>query len=213
MLNYDIDLSCQLPRAVLAGFYDRYFPDKIDGVFVEVGAFDGIFAGHVFSLAKLGWRGLCIEPHPEYARQCAENHAGHNVAVETCAVGDKEGAAPLYVYLACSSMKVNDVTLENGINPLYAIQVPVRRLDNILAQHKIPEKFDVISIDVEEAEMEVLAGFDLRRWLPKMAIVETHETDPNPARNWKGVAVGKVFADAGYEKIYADHINTIYVRE
>lgn len=65
-------------------------------------------------------------------------------------------------------------------------------------------------LDVEEAELDVLAGFDVNRWMPRVVFIETHEKDREAIRNWKAAPIGKFFGDAGYEKLYADHINTIF---
>jgi len=213
MLTYPIDRSCQLPHATLAATYDKYFPDKTDGCYVEVGAFDGITFGVTSALAHLGWRGLCIEAHPEYAEMGRLKLINRNVKFEACAAGDFEGEITLYVYLACSSTKCNEITRENGVKEDYSIQVPIFKLDTILARNAIPQDFEVLSIDVEDAELEVLAGFDIDHWRPKMIIIESTEKHPNPLNHPKAKKIGEIFAAAGYENIYSDLINTIYVRK
>ena len=215
-MNYDIDPTCQLPRDFLATLYDGCFRDKTDGCYVEVGAYDGVKFGHTSALAKLGWKGLCIEPHPRYAERCRKNHKGRNVTVENCAVGAKEGKATLFISRdedgACSSTKWTEATQHHGLDKTRVVDVDMFRLDTVLLRNKIPRNFEVLTIDVEEAELEVLTGFDLSYWLPKVAIVETHEQDPNPVRNWKAIPINLIFSSAGYKKVYADHTNTVYVR-
>jgi hypothetical protein len=58
------------------------------------------------------------------------------------------------------------------------ITVGVRRLDSILAVHA-PDvrRIDVVSIDVEGWELEVLAGFALERYRPRVLIVENYFDD------------------------------------
>jgi FkbM family methyltransferase len=215
-VTYDIDPTCQLPHDFLATLYDGCFRGKAMGHYVEVGAYDGVQFGHTSALAKLGWRGLCIEPHPEYADRCRKNHEGRNVVVENCAIGATQGEATLFISKdmdgACSSTKWTDASRVHGLDTERSIKVPLFRLDTVLEKHNIPVRFDVLTIDVEEAEMEVLAGFDLIKWMPKIAIVETHEHDPNPARSWKAMPIGLFFGSAGYQKVYADHINSVFVR-
>jgi FkbM family methyltransferase len=216
MLTYDVDPSCQVPGAKLIEIYDRYFSDKIDGTYVEVGAFDGVTHGHTSPLAQLGWRGLCIEAHPEFAERCRKNHAGRDVTVEVCAIGATEGEATLYVAHheggAVSSTQWTNATRIYGLDKSRAIQTPMHRLDGILEKHGIAPGFEVLTIDVEEAELEVLAGFSVNKWLPRVVFIETHEKDPDGIRNWKAAPIGKFFGEAGYEKLYADHINTIFAR-
>jgi len=54
-----------------------FLTTKLDGVFVEVGAFDGYTFSNTWGLAQRGWRGIYVEPIPKYANQCRKNHANH----------------------------------------------------------------------------------------------------------------------------------------
>ena len=51
--------------------------------------------------------------------------------------------------------------------------VKVVTLDSILSDENAPS-VDFISIDVEGAEMFVLAGFDIERWKPSLVLIEDH---------------------------------------
>lgn len=46
--------------------YNNFFKDKENGVFLEIGADDGIDKSNtLFFEEQLGWKGMCIEPSPE----------------------------------------------------------------------------------------------------------------------------------------------------
>ena len=45
--------SCQIPY--LHHLYSRFLGDRADGVFVEVGAYDGVFVSNTWGLAERGW--------------------------------------------------------------------------------------------------------------------------------------------------------------
>ena len=52
------------------------FPDRINGYFVDVGAYDGITLSNTFILEKhLGWSGICIEPNPEAFEKLRANRS------------------------------------------------------------------------------------------------------------------------------------------
>ena len=61
-----------------------------------------------------------------------------------------------------------------GAQPERIIEVPIRTLDDILVAAEAPAQFDFLSIDVEGHELEVLSGFDLRRWRPSLILLEDH---------------------------------------
>jgi len=84
------------------------------------------------------------------------------------------------------------------------ILVSLRKLDTILAKHaEDVAEIDVVSIDVEGWEMEVLQGFDIEKYKPKVLIVENLFNDPVYVES---------FASKGYRRWSRNLINDIYVR-
>ena len=55
--------------------------------------------------------------------------------------------------------------------------MPIRTLDSVLEEARAPEHFDFLSIDVEGHEIEVLRGFDIARWQPRLILLEDHVAD------------------------------------
>jgi hypothetical protein len=99
------------------------------------------------------------------------------------------------------------------------IDVPQRRLSAVLEEAAIAPGFDLLVVDVEGAEIDVFAGFDLARWHPAAIIVELADFDPSPG----GAAlaspaaadarrVREALLAAGYEAVYADFNNTLFRR-
>ena len=64
-----------------------------------------------------------------------------------------------------------------GAIPEKVIRVPVRTLDSILEEAGSPAGFDFLSIDVEGHEIDVLRGFDIARWRPRLIMIEDHVAD------------------------------------
>src|SRR5438046_3290669 len=84
--------TCQIPT--LSSLFERFFNKRTDGTFVEVGAFDGFTYSNTWGLAEKGWEGLLIEPIPEHARKCRDNHKNHpNIRIAQTAIGDRRGFA------------------------------------------------------------------------------------------------------------------------
>jgi hypothetical protein len=51
------------------------------------------------------------------------------------------------------------------------IKIKVRKLDTILKELKI-KKIDILTIDVEGNEMEVLEGFNIKKYKPTVIVLE-----------------------------------------
>lgn len=201
--------SCQIPN--IGTILHDYFPHN--GYFAEVGAFDGMHYGCTWGLAEAGWRGVYVEAHPDFARQCIKVHKTHpKIDTYACACGASDGEVTLTVYGACSTTVLSKWNKEWGMNEqTEKIVVPMRTLDSILKESEI-DFLDLLVVDVEEAEIEVLKGFSVGKYRPKMAIIELHEglgTRPDQ-KGWQTPWVDDYFR--GYNKIYKDNINTIYVQ-
>lgn len=195
--------TCQIPN--LESIYQKYLPGK--RFFVEVGAFDGMTYSNTWGM---GWDGIYIEAHPDFAKQC--KLLNPDKIVINCACGDFNGEIDLYEYGEVSSVKLNTWTRQWGINEnTKKIRVPMRTLDSILQEQNI-RYFDLLVIDVEDFETEVLKGFTISNHNPKMVIVELHEKQGTGAdqKGYQEPFVTEYLK--GYKKIYADNINTIYVR-
>jgi hypothetical protein len=88
------------------------------------------------------------------------------------------------------------------------------RLDTILSCTTFPTHFDLLVIDVDFGEIDVLEGFHIDYWMPKLVIIELHEDDhhPNPLSEDVRQFAEPYFSRVGYERIYKDGINTIFRR-
>lgn len=213
--------QCQIPH--LSEILLNYFGYITDGAFVEVGAFNGYNWSNTWGLIEAGWRGLMIEPQPDFCEECRRRYKDNpRIHVEECCVGgQKAKAIKLFLGGSISTTVPEQVDIYAqmdefsfvGMNTEKYILCSMRTLNDLLEEHRWPEGFEVLVVDVEGAELDVFAGFDLERWQPQMAIIELHETLENPQISRNAQPVGELFAQHGYKKIYADHINTIFWRE
>jgi FkbM family methyltransferase len=194
----------------LAEIYERYLTCET-GTFVEIGAFDGRTCSNTAGLADSGWHGLYVEANPDFAEVCRTKHANNpRVQVHTAAVAEFEGEADFWLIGECSTLVFDLSAIEWGGAPGRKIRVKVCTLDTLLENRVLPG-FELLVIDVEQAEIRVLTGFTISRWKPKMVIIEAHENDPAPHRHYKAAFINDYFARAGYIKVHADHINSIFV--
>jgi len=117
----------------------------------------------------------------------------------------KEETADLYATLLTHNIV--------GISRKVRRNVRVSTLDAELEKHDAPVGFEVLVIDVEGSERDVLHGFNIEDWQPRIVIVEAHEHHQNKELGAQADEINSYFDEFGYEKIYSDHINNIYTRQ
>lgn len=139
----------------------RYFPSFRNGVFLEMGAHNGIsFSNSKFFEDTLNWSGILIEPNPSlFADLCKNRQKTINIPY---AISKTEGEIELYKNCALSSVKSN--TTEEFFKQWHnqyteIIKVPSRRLDSILNENYIT-RIDFWSLDIEGSEYEALETMD-----------------------------------------------------
>lgn len=176
-----------------------FFGD-IKGYFVEVGANEPRVRSQTWHLEQTGWTGVLIEPQPELARELRAMRMAKVFAV-ACSSPDNAGRTlPLHVAGPLSSLDRSQMA--PGAAPQAVIEVPIRTLDSVLEEAGAPEKFDFLSIDVEGHELEVLGGFDIARWQPRLILLEDHVADLSKHR---------YLAGAGYRIVRRYENNGWYV--
>ncbi len=187
-----LGISC-LSRPSLNGLdaaLERLLP-RHGGWFVEAGAYDGFQQSNTYYFAKIkGWRGVLIEPLPQLAKRCRQRRK--ESVVVSCvlgAPGDSGRTVRLrhagLMTMVCGALADEateharaDAGLKGqGLPPLEQfVEAPVRTLTDVLAESGTPPVFDLLSLDVEGAEVAALRGLDLHRFLPRAICVEVrHE--------------------------------------
>jgi FkbM family methyltransferase len=188
---------------------ERYLGGKNDGFFVEVGAYDGVVLSNTFFFESTGWKGVLVEPDPAKAALCRANRPNSRV-FECAAVSSPtidhvtfyavEGGE---VYSTTSLTDNHRRRLEGyGLAPA-PTRVAAMTLDAILESARAT-RIDFVTIDVEEGEIEVLKGFDIRRWKPAAVIVET-------ATRFRKPEIRQYFVQHGYVFREGVGVNDIYV--
>jgi FkbM family methyltransferase len=164
----------------------RFFPTQISGLMVEVGAANPDHLSISALYRSLGWTVVAIEPNPEFCE--LHRQRGHAVLQYACGdhdedhvdftIADSHGAAyrdESISYESFSSLALKDsyADLVGSDVTMRKIKVDLRRLDTLLTQHAPEvERIDVLTIDVEGWELEVLDGFDMTRFAPRVMVIE-----------------------------------------
>jgi len=167
-------------------FLDQYlFDTKRDGVFVDVGAYDGVTGSNtLFFEFFRGWSGLLIEPvttHYERAQ------TWRSAPVVGQAVGaENDQAEFMNVRSGLTQMsgfldQYNPDTLTRvRAHPKHKerlMRLPRRKLADILADEDI-DRIDLLSMDLRGGELEILRGLDFAAFQIDAFCIDNPEHDP-----------------------------------
>ena len=144
----------------------------------DVGASDGVFNSNTLMFEQQGWTVLCVEPNPLLAAGGKENRKlWRQVAVGAADEEDVEFGVcgPAMPYPSRSSLGKQP---RDGGDPAdRVVRVKVRMLDRLLEEAGFP-RLDYLTVDVEGWEREVMAGFTVERWKPKVIVLEEWTESP-----------------------------------
>lgn len=191
MAGASSDREMQLVAAFFGG---------VQGYFVEVGANEPRLRSQTWHLEQAGWTGVLVEPQPDLVRELRGARTAKVFAVACSSPENANRTLPLHVAGPLSSL--DRAGMAPGAAPQAVIEVPIRTLDSLLEEAQAPERFEFLSIDVEGHEIEVLRGFSLARWQPRLVMIEDHVAD---------LARHRFMIDAGYRIIRRYENNGWYV--
>lgn len=156
-----------------------FFQGRRNGVFVEVGAYDGVNLSNTYFLEALGWNGVLVEANPERYRQCVASRP-FSRSVHAAAVSDGSvreivlsipiGDGGLDTLAFTEAGEAHKQRVSRSTATVQQVSVPALTLDEILAPLSGP--IDVMSIDIEGGELAALKGLDLQRFRPTVLIIE-----------------------------------------
>jgi FkbM family methyltransferase len=165
-------------------FIDEFFNEKENGVFLDIGAHDGITISNTYYLEnERGWTGICIEPQETEFKKLSENRKSINV---NCAVSNYTGEVDFTFIEGYANMlsgisddynsthkdRINGEVNHYGGSISY-IKVPVKPVQDILDEHKLYD-IDFCSIDTEGSEYNIIQSIDFNKTNIKVFIIENN---------------------------------------
>ena len=187
---------------------------KNKGIYIDVGCHHPFLNNHSYLLYKSGWEGINIDI--DYNSIDMFNFfRKSDVNIQT-AVTDHKGEVDLFFYHNRAAK--NTISKEFGSDAKEQKKINSDTLNNIIENSKFKNsKIDFVSIDVEGNEMNVLNGFNLKKYKPKLILLEFilpnkkefYEKDINEITNSE---VYKFLIKNEYKLINWNHDDLLFMR-
>lgn len=188
--------------------YENYYKDSDrKGVFVDIGAYDGIHCSNTYFFELLGWDGICFEPIPTIFEQLKQNR---KCKVSNIAISDKNGESEFFCIKGYSEML-------SGLADDYPVQ-HIERINNEMLEHdqefeyikvqtlKFNEavdysEIDILSLDTEGSEEKIIRSIDFNKVVIKFMTVEF---------NYKNDSLVEFLHNKGFEVIKQLGIDLVF---
>ena len=188
----------------------EFFDVNHKGVCIDVGANEPIRGSNTYYFEQKGWKVYSIEPNPYCVQRLKEhrqnvfnlaisNENQNEVTFTICTLNNGEQGA-------ISSLTIDEKLLQ--AHQIYSpkleeIKVEVKTLNTFIEENGITE-IDFISIDTEGTELDVLKGFDIEKYAPKLFIIENNYNEPE---------IEEYLSTFGYVKNRRVAVNDFYVKK
>jgi FkbM family methyltransferase len=164
--------------------YENYFKERTDGIFVDIGAYDGVIGSNSLFFENLGWQGVCIEPNPEIFKKLQELRKCKCVPY---AISDKSETARFFQikeggpatlsglvdeYSQQAIARINKEVNQEDQNFDY-IDVECKTFESIVKYKHI----DYLSLDTEGNELKILQSIDYSEYFIDVITVENNDYD------------------------------------
>lgn len=176
-----------------------FYPDyDYKGVMIEIGAAEPVELSLSKHFRDNGWRCICIDANPNFCKKHEE--LGHEIYNYACSKESLPEESSFYINR--SPMSHSSLGMKYGGDWESEIKIKVITLNDLLKSINV-DRIDFACIDVEGWEIEVLKGFDLDKYQPKVLVIE------NLSNN---AEYGKYMTENGYDFHSKCVHNEIYVR-
>lgn len=178
------------------------------GFYVDVGAQDPMIDSVSLAFYERGWRGVHIEPSPQYAAKLREFRPDETVI--EAAVAAAPGTLTFFEVpgtgLGTADCEIAEQHRVAGFE-VKQRTVDCQTLTQLLAPF-LDRDIHWMKIDVEGLEAEVIAGWDAKRVRPWIVIVEATRplTEVEAHDEWEPLVLGR-----GYDFAFFDGLNRYYV--
>lgn len=148
---------------------DFFFRNKKKGIYIDVGCHHPLINNNTYPLYKRGWDGINIDI--DFSSIDSFNFLRPKDTNIEIAVSSSVGETELYFHHNRAAK--NTLSKSKGHDAKEIRKIKTNTLNNIIEKSIYKNSLiDFISIDVEGHELNVLKGFDFRKFKPKLVVIE-----------------------------------------
>ena len=148
---------------------EELFKNKKKGIYIDVGCRHPFISNNTYKLYKKGWEGINIDLDYTFI-DSFDFHRPKDCNIQV-GVSDRIGKQNMYFHHERSS--INTLEESRGHRAKETKNIEITTLNNIIENSKFfDQEIDFVSIDVEGFELNVLKGFDIKKYKPKILTIE-----------------------------------------
>lgn len=194
--------------------YETFFKEKKQGVFLDIGAHDGVDKSNSYFFEKhMGWTGICVEPIPEIYELLKSNR---NCICINAGISDENGKANFWRISGYSEMlsglvenyseqhktRIEKELKKHGGN-LEVIEIDIFDVNTLLKSNQTIN-IDYCTIDVEGSEEKILKVFDSKDIDIKVFTIEN---------NYQSKSLRLLMKDKGYKLHSKIEFDDVFVKK
>lgn len=186
----------------------KYYNNKLNGFFVEIGASDGIKFSNTYLLeTSYNWKGICVEPLPHQFQNLCKNRPNsyccNNAIYNQSNLNVLFDIANNADMLSGISNHIDRHKQEVEKNKTQ-ITVQTLSINDLLIKYNAPQFIEYLSLDTEGSELEILKSLDFDKY--KFGLIDVEHNFIEPRRT----LIRKLLLSNNYEYLFANNFDDSY---
>ena len=186
----------------------KYYNNKLNGFFVEIGASDGIKFSNTYLLeTSYNWKGICVEPLPHQFQNLCKNRPNsyccNNAIYNQSNLNVLFDIANNADMLSGISNHIDRHKQEVEKNKTQ-ITVQTLSINDLLIKYNAPQFIEYLSLDTEGSELEILKSLDFDKY--KFGLIDVEHNFIEPRRT----LIRELLLSNNYEYLFANDFDDSY---
>ncbi|NMB57376.1 FkbM family methyltransferase [Candidatus Beckwithbacteria bacterium] len=187
------------------------FTGQNQGFYIDVGAHHPKRFSNTFLFYQKGWHGINIDATPK-SMNLFKKIRPRDINLET-AISDKKERLDFYIFNepalnTFDHKKAEEYERKKDYFIEKIIKMKTQTLEKILDEYLKNQKIDFLTIDVEGFDFKVLKSLNLKKYQPKIILIESSDQDIEKALNSSIAEYLKKFNYSFYLKTF----NTLFFK-